>query len=267
MRKTVVITGGSSGIGRQLVSLFASEGYLVYNLSRRNVNSNDHNNVTHIPTDITDAGQVRQAFDRIRDEAGRIDLLINNAGLGISGAIEFTGYEAAKGLFDVNFFGAFNCIRQAVSLMRENGGGRIFNVSSAAAVFPIPFQAFYSASKAAINSLSMALANELKNFGISVCAVMPGDVRTGFTEARQKSTKGDDVYGGRIESAVSVMEEDEKNGLLPEKVASDILRIARKRRIKPLYTIGGKYKLFAVIQKVLPCGFVNSAIRSLYIKR
>jgi len=267
MRKTVVITGGSSGIGSELVKVFAAGDYTVYNLSRRPGEHGGLDNVIHIPTDITDTGQVELAFRRIEEETGRADILINNAGFGISGAVEFTEPDDARRLFDVNFFGVFECIRHAVKLMRRNNGGRIINVSSAAAVFPIPFQAFYSASKAAVNSLTLALSNELKDFGISVCAVMPGDVRTGFTGARQKSTCGDDIYGGRIEAAVSVMEEDEKNGLLPEMIASDILRIASRSRIKPLYTLGLKYKLFAVLQKILPCGFVNSVIRSLYIKQ
>lgn len=267
MKRTAVITGGSSGIGKELVDLFAANGYAVYNLSRRPGDHQELGGVIHIPTDITDIDQVKHAFAQIGEEVGRVDILINNAGFGISGAVEFTESEDAKRLFDVNFFGSFNCIKEAVKLMHKNKGGRIINVSSAAAVFPIPFQAFYSASKAAINSLSLAVANELKDFGISVCAVMPGDVRTGFTSARNKSTCGDDIYGGRIELAVSIMENDERNGLLPELIASDILRIAQKKHIKPLYTLGGKYKLFAVLQKLLPCGFVNNVIRLLYSKQ
>ena len=265
MKRTAVITGGSGGIGRELVSLFASKGYTVFSLSRSAGELNSNENIIHIPTDITDDSQVAAAFKRIKEESGRIDVLINNAGFGISGAVEFTTSESAKQLFDVNFFGILRCVREAVPLLRDNNG-RIINVSSAAAVFPIPFQSFYSASKAAVNSLSLALVNELKDFGISVCAVMPGDVKTEFTAVRQKSAIGDDLYSGQIERAVAIMESDEQNGISPNEIAKTILFIAKKRRIKPLYTLGGKYKLFAVLQKLLPAGLVNSVIRMLYIK-
>lgn len=264
MKRTAVITGGSRGIGRELVSLFTEKGYRVYSLSRSSGGWESTDNTIHIPTDITDDFKVAAAFKIIERESGRIDVLINNAGYGISGAIEFTPSKDAMELFDVNFFGILRCVREAAPLLRKNGG-RIINVSSAAAVFPIPFQSFYSASKAAVNSLSLALSNELKDFGISVCAVMPGDVKTEFTSARKKSAEGDDLYGGRIEKAVSIMENDEQSGLSPEDIAKAILSIAEKRRVKPLYTLGGKYKLFAVLQKLLPAGFVNSAIRMLYI--
>ncbi|MGI6038621.1 MAG: SDR family oxidoreductase [Clostridiales bacterium] len=265
MKRTAVITGGSRGIGRELVSLFAEKGYTVFNLSRSAGELKSTENIIHVPTDITDDSQVASAFERVKDESGRIDVLINNAGFGISGAVEFTSAKDAIELFDVNFFGVHRCIRLATPLLRGSRG-RVINVSSAAAIFPIPFQSFYSASKAAINSFSLALANELKDFGISVCAVMPGDVKTDFTAARQKNAAGDDLYGGQIEKAVSIMEKDEQGGLSPSDIAKEILSIAEKRRIKPLYTLGGKYKLFAVLQKLLPAGIVNRAIRMLYIK-
>lgn len=131
-------------------------------------------------------------------EQGRIDILINNAGFGISGAVEFTQTEEAMRLFDVNFFGMVRMTEKVIPYMRENGGGRIVNISSVAAVVPIPFQTYYSASKAAISSYSMALANEVGRFGIRVSAIMPGDISTGFTDARKKITEGDDVYRGSV---------------------------------------------------------------------
>jgi short-subunit dehydrogenase len=206
------------------------------------------------------------AFEEIgRSESG-IDLLVNNAGFGISGAAEFTGTEEAKRLFDVNFFGVLNCTKSAVPLMRRNGGGRIVNVSSVAAVFAIPFQSFYSASKAALNSLTLAVANELDAFGITVCAVMPGDTKTGFTASRVKSELGDDIYGGRISRSVAVMEDDERNGIPPGVVAESIYRIAVKKRVKPLYTLGVRYKILVALQKLLPVGFVNRVVAGLYMK-
>jgi len=263
MSGTVVITGASGGIGRATAELFARRGYTVYGLSRR---AGDIEGVRYISADVTDEASVKAAFERIRSEAGTIDLLINNAGFGISGATEFTSLEDAKRLFDVNFFGGFLCSKYAIPLMREKGG-RIIYISSAAAIFSIPFQSFYSASKAAVNSLSMALRNELRDFGITVTALMPGDVRTGFTAARVKSTEGEESYRGVIEKSVARMEKDEINGMSPEYIAGQIYKIAVKPKVKPLYAFGTQYKLFAVLSKFLPSGFVNAVVGSMYVKK
>lgn len=263
MGGTVVITGASGGIGKAAAERFLRGGYTVYGLYRR---GQDIAGVRRIAADVTDEVSVRSAFELISGEVGRIDLLINNAGFGISGATEFTSLEDAKRLFDVNFFGGFLCAKYAVPLMREKGG-RIINISSAAAIFSIPFQSFYSASKAAVNSLSMALRNELKEFGISVTALMPGDVKTGFTTAREKSTGGGELYRGMIEKSVATMEKDEINGMTPEYIAEQIYKIAVKPGVKPLYAIGAQYKLFALLSKLLPGGFINAVVGMLYVKK
>lgn len=264
MNKVAVITGGSSGIGKALTERFAAGGYTVYELSR---NGRDSENVVHLKVDISDQTQVSDAFEIIKSKSGVIDILINNAGFGISGAVEFTGFEEAKKQFDVNFFGTFSCIKAAIPVMRERGSGRIINVSSAAAVFPIPFQSFYSASKAAINSLTFALANELRIFGMSVCAIMPGDVKTGFTDVRQKNFTGDSAYKKAISCAVETMENDERNGMTPADIAEKIFQIAHKKNIKPLYTAGISYKMLVILQKILPGRLVNYIVGKIYMKQ
>ena len=138
--KVVAITGASSGIGRATAKLFADQGWRVYNLSRRPAGEPG---VADIAVDVTDEGAVRAAFARIEAEAGRLDLLINNAGFGISGAVEFSQLAEAKRQFDVNFFGVVSCIQASLPLLRESRG-RIICISSAAAIFAIPFQSFYS---------------------------------------------------------------------------------------------------------------------------
>jgi len=209
---------------------------------------------------------VRDAFGQVEMREGSIDLLISNAGFGISGAVEFTTLESARRQFDVNFFGGFLCAKYAAPLMREHGG-RIIFVSSAAAIFSIPFQSFYSASKSALNSLTLALGNELRQFGISVCAVMPGDVKTGFTAARDKCADGENVYCGRIVKSVSTMEKDEINGMSPEYIAGSIVRLAEKKRPKPITALGTQYKLFAVLAKLLPLRLINFVVGKMYIKK
>ena len=173
--KTAFVTGGSSGIGLSCCRKFLENGYRVYELSRREPKIQTVG-VKHISCDVTDEHSVSEAFKKIYNDSGSIDILVNNAGFGISGAVEFTELAEAKKQFDVNFFGCFICSKNVIKYMRLQGGGRIVNLSSLAAPLAIPFQAFYSASKAAVNSLTLVLAFEVRPFNIKVCAAMPGDV-------------------------------------------------------------------------------------------
>ena len=261
--KTLVITGGSSGIGRAAAEIFAGHGYRVFELSRH---GGDLPGITHIGTDISDESSVRAAFKAVSEETEKIDLLICNAGFGISGAIEFTELCDAKRQFDVNLFGAFMTVKYALPLVKK-ARGRIMFCSSAAAVFSIPFQGFYSASKAALNSLSAALKNELKGFGVSVCSLQFGDTATGFTAARESSTAGNDRYKGAISKSVAVMEKDEKNGMSSKDAAAFVFRISKKKRVRPVYTVGAKYRLFCFANRLLPASLVNFAIGKMYIPK
>ena len=150
--------------------------------------------------------------------------------------------------------------------MRAQGGGRIVNVSSVAAVTPIPFQAWYSVSKAGLNAYTLALANEVKPFGISVCAVLPGDIRTGFTAARDKSAVGDDIYGGRIGRSVAKMEKDEQNGMSAAFAGRQIAKIALKKRVKPHYVIGLSYRCLVFLDRLLPGELVRRLLYLLYAR-
>ena len=167
-KKIAIVTGGTSGIGKATALALRGAGYTVYEFSRREAGVEG---LHHIRADITDETQVRAAVQQVMDAEGQIDVVVNNAGFGISGAVEFTSTEDAKSLFDVNFFGMVNMNRQVVPIMREAGHGRIVNLSSVAAPVPIPFQTYYSATKAAVNAYTMALANELRPFGVTVCGL------------------------------------------------------------------------------------------------
>lgn len=263
MNKVVIITGGSSGIGLCTAAALRDRGCKVYELSRRD---SEVTGITHIKCDVTDEAQIAAAIGQVMTENGRIDILINNAGFGISGAVEFTDTADVRRLFDVNFFGMVRMNRAVLPLMRRQGGGRIVNLSSVAAPVPIPFQTYYSAGKAAVNSYTMALSNEVKPFGITVCAVMPGDIKTGFTSARQKNIAGDDIYGGRITRSVAGMEKDEQTGMDPAKAGAFIASVALKNSRKPLYTIGFGYKCAVFLTKILPARWLNALIGQLYAK-
>lgn len=259
--KVCLITGGTSGIGKETAFAMKAAGYTVFEISRR---QNGLEGIAHISADVTNGPAIQLAVNAVLEQTGRIDVLINNAGFGISGAVEFTQTEDARRQFDVNFFGMVNVTRAVLPVMRTQGGGRILNISSVAAMVPIPFQAYYSAAKAAINSYTLALANEIRPFGIAVCAVQPGDIKTGFTAARNKYCAGDDIYNGRISHSVSRMERDEQNGMPPEIAGRRICRIAEKKRVKPIRTIGAGYRLICVAAKLLPAKTLNYLVGKLY---
>lgn len=264
MHKVALVTGGSSGIGKCTADALLRRGCRVYTLSRRVPTQGGK--ARHICADVTDEAQVRRAVEQILKEEKRIDILVNCAGFGISGAVEFTRPEDARRQMDVNFFGTVQVTGAVLPQMRRQGSGRIVNVSSVAAPAAIPFQTFYSASKAAINAYTCALANEVRPYGVTVTAVQPGDIRTGFTAARDKSVEGDEAYGGRISRSVATMERDEENGMAPEKVGAYVCRIALKKRVKPLYTVGFVYKCVCLLCKLLPCGLLNRLIGLIYAK-
>ena len=261
-KPVALITGASSGIGKAAAGLFLEKGYRVYGLSRSPYESGS---VHHIPTDVANAQSVQQAVTTVIQETGRIDLLVCNAGFGISGAIEFTQPEAAHRQFDVNFFGSLHCIQAVVPYMRAQKSGCILVVSSVAAVLPIPFQGLYSAAKAALNALAAALANEVRPYHIRVAALMPGDIRTGFTAARQKSFSGLAAYPA-MKRSVASMERDESSGMAPAAIARALYRLSQRKRLKPLYTAGLQYHLFCMIQKLCPGSLVNRLLGLLYAR-
>lgn len=253
MERTLLITGGSSGIGLATAVLFQNKGWQVFELSRH---GESHDGITHIDCDVTEPESVRQAVAEVLNQTDKIDVLISNAGYGISGAIEFTGIEDAKRQMDVNFFGALNITQAVLPHMRERREGRILYTSSVAAVLPVPYQAFYSASKAAINAMALALANEVRAFNIRVGYLMPGDVATGFTAARNKSDKGAEIYQN-VSKAVTAMEKDELNGMRPEQMAQLFYKMATRRNPAPYYVGGLTYRIFCLLNRLLPTRFVN----------
>ena len=256
-----IVTGGSSGIGLAAARALRDRGLKVFILSRRPFSEKG---LHHICADVADERQCAEAVQTVLRQAGDLDVLVNCAGFGISGAVEFTELADAKKQMEVNFFGCVNMTRAALGYMRERGNGHIVNISSVAAPAAIPFQAYYSATKAAINAWTAALANEVRPYGVTVTAVQPGDIRTGFTAAREKSVAGDAAYGGRIRKSVAKMEHDEQNGMDPARAGAYIAKIALLKKPKPVYTIGFSYKAICVLLKLLPSRFANWMIGKLY---
>lgn len=261
-KKIAVITGGSHGIGLETAKEL-SKTCVVYELSRK---GESHDGISHVFADVSDENCVSAAIDSVVEKEGKIDILVCCAGFGISGAVEFTDAADAKHQLDVNFFGTVNAVHAVLPHMRKNGNGRIICVSSVAGVIPIPFQTYYSVSKAAINSFVRALGGEVKPYGISICAVMPGDTKTGFTAAREKIHRGDEEYGGRISRSVSGMEKDEMSGGSAASVGKFIAKKALAKKVPAVCTIGFKYKFFVWFSRILPQRVVTKIVNKMYAK-
>lgn len=249
-KQCAVVTGASKGIGLAVFRQLEDKGYDVLGLSRSRGALPEEK---WIYCDITDSESVDKAFEEALERLeNHIDVLILNAGMGISGALEFTPEEDYRRQIEVNVFGTTACAKRGASVMREQKKGRIIFISSLGAIFPLPFQSFYSAGKAAVNALSDALGIELKPFGVKTCTVMLNDVKTEFTVNRIKTYEGDDIYGGRIQGSVSKMEESEQKGMSPEKVAEAVYKLAVRRKMPSHKIVGIGNEFLGLLYRILP---------------
>ena len=246
MNKVVIITGASSGIGKTTATYLASKGYIVYGLSRRGV----QDNFNSIKCDVTNRAEIEKTFKDIYDKEGRIDVLVNNAGMGISGAIEYIDNARTRDLFNLNTLAYYDTCQVAIPYLRKTKG-HIVNISSIAAIIPIPYQTAYSSSKAAINLFTESLRLELKDSGIKVSAIMPGDTKTGFTSARIKDNN-ETGYNGKLSRSIKRMEHDEQNGKSPLTVSKEIEKVILSNNPKALISVGFEYKFVYFLSKALP---------------
>lgn len=264
VKKIAVVTGGTSGIGLETAKALSARGYIVYTVSRRSLDEHMPEYGRHFSTDVTDEHALNRIFAQIWKREARLDVCICAAGFGISGAVEFTELKDAKKQLEVNFFGAFLTMKAAASYMRRQGFGKILAVSSVAGEIAIPFQAFYSASKAALGKLLEAFAAEVFPFGIRCALIMPGDTATPFTAVRNKSNTGDEAYSGRIAKSITKMEHDERHGIRADKLGSFIASLADKKRIAFFYPYSASYAVPVALYRLLPRSLTLFIVRKLY---
>src|SRR5689334_9041391 len=190
--------------------------------------------------DVTSDASVSDGVKQIHEQHGRLDVVINCAGYGIAGAVEETSPQEAMAQFDTNFFGAHRVCRAAIPIMREQRTGVIINISSLAGLLAVPFQAFYSASKFAMEGMTEALRMEVRSFGIRVVLIEPGDFKTDFPANRKNSaaSQQSDVYRDSLERCVGVMREEEQQGKVPYPVAKLVERIIHSPSPRLRYTVG-----------------------------
>ena len=254
MNKIILITGISSGFGKQMAKLLAEKGHTVYGTVRKLTESD--NLVHQLEMDLIDLDSIKGAVSTVLKKEGRIDVLINNAGMHSGGPIETMPIKLIKLQMDTNFMGMIHLIREVLPVMRQQGGGTIINFSSIGGLMGLPFQAFYSAGKFAIEGFSEALRMEVKQFKIKVVLINPGDFHTNNSANRRNflaPTDNADPYHEQFIKSLAAIEKDETNGWKPEVLARKIIRIVECKNPRHRYIIASfEQKLAVILKYILP---------------
>ncbi len=266
MAKVVLITGISSGFGKAISELLSSEGYAVYGINRSQ-NEDLDGKIKVLQADVTDVISIQQAIATLLTREDRIDILINNAGMGITGSIEDSSHDDIHLQMSTNFMGYVNMIQAVLPAMRAQRGATIVNISSIGGLMGLPYQGFYAASKFAVEGLSESLRMELLPYKIKIVVIQPGDFHTSFTANRKPalSQNGGSVYASQFEKTLSLIEKDEKGGLKPEFLARKLSKILKKKNPCHSYIIATLEQKFAVVLKrILPGSMFSSILSSHY---
>ena len=266
MSKVILITGISSGFGKHTAHLLSKQGHIVYGTVRKECDSYD--NITMLKMDLTDYESIKSAVRTVLEKEGRIDVLINNAGMHTGGPIETMPSENVKLQMDTSFIGMVSMAREVLPAMRRNGGGLIVNFSSIGGLMGLPFQAIYSASKFAVEGFTEALRMEVAKFNIRVVVINPGDFHTSNTANRRNfltPTGPGDPYNEQFEATLSVIEHDETNGGDPAIVARKLVQIVECKNPRQRYIIGSfDQKLAVLLKRILPGKLFTNILGSHY---
>jgi NAD(P)-dependent dehydrogenase (short-subunit alcohol dehydrogenase family) len=250
-----IVTGASSGIGLACAELLPLYGYRVYAGSRS----------TNL--DVTSEESVAAFVGEVIAREGRLDAVVNNAGIAIAGAVEDTSPEEALAQFETNFFGTLRVIRAALPQMRAQGSGRIVNIGSIAGLLAVPYQGFYSASKFALEGMTESLRLEVRRFGIYATLVEPGDHRTSLTKNRTltRASGSGSPYHAAMSRAVEQMARDEQGGPGAAGVARVVLKVLESRRPRLRYTTGPLIQRAAVfLKRAAPYAVIERAMKIYY---
>ena len=253
MSKVVLITGGSSGIGKSIGEFLSQKGFTVYGTSR-NPEKISNSLFPLIALDVRDANSIQSAVAKIIEETGRLDIVINNAGVGITGPLEEIPMEEIKNNFETNFFGPIEVMKAALPQMRTQQSGLIINITSIAGYMGLPYRSVYSASKGALELITEALRMEVKSFGIQITNVAPGDFATNIAAGRFHApvvpgSAYEKVYAGVLKT----MDEHVDSGSNPNEMAEAICQIIQNPHPRIHYKVGAFIQKFSIVLKrILP---------------
>lgn len=250
----VLITGGSSGLGKATGTFLSTRGYRVYGTARNPGKYRDSETFPLLAMDVQDEASVQAAVRELIHREGRIDILINNAGVGITGPLEETPHEAALSAFETNFHGPLRVMRAVLPHMRERQSGFILNISSIAGSMGLPFRGIYSASKGALQLATEAYRMEVRTFGVRMCSLAPGDYATNIAAGRFHSPLVEgSPYALSYGSSLELMDRHVSEGRDPDQVARKVYRILQKQHPKVHYTVGSPLQRFSLfLKRLLP---------------
>ena len=265
MKKVVLITGISSGFGKHTAKLLSENGHKVYGTVRKITDSEAGINVVEM--DLLNIESIKNAVLKVIKNEGRIDVLINNAGMHTGGSIETLPLDFVKKQMDTNFMGLIHLTREVLPVMRNQGGGTIINFSSIGGLMGLPFQGYYSAGKFAIEGFSEALRMEVKQFNINVVVINPGDFHTNNSANRRGflADSDNDPYKTQFSKTLSIIENDESKGWAPEILAKKMVKIVECKKPNQRYIIASfEQKLAVVLKYILPGKIFGKILESHY---
>jgi NAD(P)-dependent dehydrogenase (short-subunit alcohol dehydrogenase family) len=262
-RRVALVTGASAGIGEAAARALLGAGFTVYGTSRKAAAGETRGGVVFLPLDVTDDESVAAAVRGVLDRSGRIDLLVNNAGLGIAGAAEESSIEQARALFDTNLFGSIRMTRAVLPQMREQGSGRVINVSSVQGLVPAPFGALYAATKHAIEGYSESLDHEVREYGVRVLLVEPAYTRTSFDTNAIPADEPLPLYAQRRETRDVLMAEAIKGGDEPSVVGETIVAAATDTHPKLRYPAGTLARRVSKLRRYAPSTLFDRQFRKI----
>jgi len=265
--KVVLVTGASSGIGKATAEYLAGQGYRVFAGARKPEAVTGLRGGELIALDVTDDASVSAAVAHILATAGRLDVLVNNAGSSIMGAVEETSVAQAQALLDTNVLGVLRMSQAVLPGMRRQHWGRIINVSSVVGFLPSPFMGVYAASKHAVEGLSESMDHEVRGFGVRVVVVEPGFTKTNIDQAAPRAENPIGEYAEQRERVISYIGTHVAQGPPPEVVAKSIAAAIDVKGFRRL-PVGSQAALFSRLRKWMPVGMVDGALRkSLHLDR
>ncbi|UUU36692.1 oxidoreductase [Streptomyces sp. CA-210063] len=260
-RPVALVTGASSGIGRETARALVAAGFEVIGTGRRTSGLTPPAGVTYLDLDVASDESATAVVEQAIDRFGRIDVLVNNAGIGSAGAVEENSVAQAQSVFDINVFGVMRMTKAVLPHMRAQGGGRIINVSSVLGLIPQPFMALYVSAKHAIEGFSESLDHEVREHGVRVLLVEPGYTKTSFdTNAAQPDTPLP-LYAERRRVFDEMIADAMKEGDDPAVVAKVIVTAATDKKPKLRYTAGPLASRISAARRLVPTGTFDKQVR------
>ena len=259
-RPVAIVTGASGGIGEATARALHSAGYRVFGTYRRSPATRSPD-IEYLACDVTSDESVKAAVGEVLSQTGRIDLLVNNAGVGLVGGAEESSLEQAKSLFDVNLFGLIRMTKAVLPTMRQQRAGRIVNISSVMGLIPAPFMALYSASKHAVEGYSESLDHEVRGSGIRVVLVEPAYTRTSFEGNVYQADQQLEVYHSARSNAEGVMRDAMKVADSPELVATAVVKAATAPSPQGRYTAGRQARQVSLLRRFVPAAAFDKSLR------